>query len=95
MMEMMNCAVLNQQATRDYRMYQIWLANKNTIDEIITILIEHAILAKAKGRYPYEEWFAEKGMFLLQNLRQIHMEHCGAHYIKIKVPVDEYDGLYS
>jgi len=95
MMEMMNCAVLNQQASRDYRMYQIWLTNKNTIDEIITILIENAILSKTQSRYPYEEWFAEKGMFLLQNLRQIHIEHSGAKFIKIKAPVDEYDGLYS
>ena len=66
-----------------------------TIDEIITILIEHAILSKTQSRYPYEEWFAEKGMFLLQNLRQIHIEHSGALFIKIKAPVDEYDGLYN
>ena len=93
-MEMVNCAVLNKEATRDYRMYQVWLAEKNTIDEIIIILIEHAILAKANSRYPYEEWFAEKGMFLLQTLRQIHMEHSGSHYIKVKVK-DEYNGLYD
>ena len=108
MMEMLNCAVLNKEATRDYRMYQIWLSGTNTIDEIITILIEHAILAKIKDRYPYEEWFAEKGMFLLHNLRQIHTEHSGGHYIKLKinvprrtisrgsvVPHDDTNGLYD
>jgi len=97
MMEMINCGVLNQQATRNYRMYQIWLTGKNTIDEIINILIEHAILAKTRDRYPYEEWFAEKGIFLLQNLRQIHTEHSGDKFIKIKnnMKKDDYDGLYD
>jgi hypothetical protein len=97
MMEMMNCAILNKDATREYRMYQIWLTGTNMIDEIITILIEHAILAKTKDRYPYEEWFAEKGIFLLQNLRQIHTEHSGEKFIKIKINMkkDDYDGLYD
>ena len=43
MMEMINCAVLNQEATRNYRMYQIWLTGRNTIDEIINILAKKGV----------------------------------------------------
>ena len=79
MMEIMNCRVLNQAATRDYRMYQVWVLCENTIDEIIIILIEHGILAKIKDRYHYEEWFAEKAIFFLKNLPEIHTEHSMAY----------------
>jgi hypothetical protein len=95
-MEMVNCALLNQEATRNYRMYQIWLSDRSIIDEIITILIEHAILAKVKERYQYEEWFAERGMFILNNLREIHMEHSGDKFIKLKIKIKkDYNDLYD
>jgi hypothetical protein len=82
-MEMMNCAILNQEASRDYRMFQVWTFDKSDIDEIITILMENMILNKSYNRYDYEECFAEKAMFILNTLPQIHTEHSGVRWVKI------------
>lgn len=82
-MEMMNCAILNQEGSRDYRMFQVWTFDKSDVDEIITILMENMILNKCYNRYDYEEWFAEKAMFILNTLPQIHTEHSGVRWVKI------------
>lgn len=83
LMEIMNCSILNKEASRDYRMYQVWTFDKSDVDEIITILMENMILNKSYNRYDYEEWFAEKAMFILNTLPQIHTEHSGVRWVKI------------
>jgi hypothetical protein len=93
-MEMMNCAVLNQSASRDYRMYQIWTMEKSDIDYILIILMENIILSKCQDKYIYEEWLAEKSMFLLATVRQIHLEHT-RHQPVFQKLIDDSDGLYS
>jgi hypothetical protein len=45
------------------------------IDTIVTILREHCILKNCCDSYCYEEWFAQKIMWGLQNIGQIHSEH--------------------
>ena len=95
MMEMMNCAVLNQSATRNYRMYQILTHEKTDIDAILILLLEHYVLAKCHDKQVYEEWLAEKCMFLFASVRQLHMEHSGPVYQALKVEDDPYNGLYS
>jgi hypothetical protein len=75
MMEILNCAHLNQEASRDYRMYQVWTHCTSDIDEIIILLLENNILTRCHDKYIYEEWFAERAMILLESLPQIHMEH--------------------
>lgn len=96
MMEMMNCAVLNQTATRDYRMYQIWRNEKTDVESMLTLLLENSILAKCRDKQVYEEWFAEKSMFLLSTVRQIHLEHSRNVPVWTHPPIhDEYNGLYS
>lgn len=94
MMEMMNCAVLNQSATRDYRMFQIWSIDNPDIDYIMVLLIENCILAKCKDRFIYEEWFAEKFIMLLAQIRHIHLEHTRFQPVFQK-PADDYNGLYD
>ena len=83
MMEMINCAILNKEASRDYRMFQVMTFDKSDIDEIITILMENVILNKSYNRYDYEEWFAEKAMFILNTIPQIHTEHSGVRWVKV------------
>ena len=94
-MEMMNCAVLNQAQSRNYRLYQIWINRKSDLDEIIILLVENYILSNTKNRTTYEEWFAEKAIFLVQSLRQIHTEHSGGLFIKVKTAGDDTNGLYD
>ena len=77
MMEMVNCGVLNQMASRDYRMYQIMIIEPSDINSIILLLIENSILAKCQDKFMYEEWFAEKAIFIISTVRQIHLEHSG------------------
>ena len=74
---MMNCGVLNQKASRDYRMYQILIIEPSDINSIIILLIENSVLAKCQDKFIYEEWFAEKAMFIIGTVRQIHLEHSG------------------
>ena len=93
-MEMMNCAVLNQSATRDYRMYQIWSMDNSDIQYMVLLLVENCILAKCRNILTYEEWFAEKSMILLQMVRQIHLEHTRLQPVFQK-PADDYNGLYD
>lgn len=45
------------------------------IDTIVTILREHCILKNCCDSYCYEEWLAQKIMWGLQNIGQIHSEH--------------------
>ena len=105
-MEMINCAVLNQGASRDYRMYQIWTMEKSDIDYILILLMENSILTKCQDKYIYEEWLAEKSMFLLATVRQLHIEHSGHVWqaapmiapgigLRIRIPVDDTNGLYD
>lgn len=74
-MEMVNCAVLKQDAPRDYRLYQILSYRQPLIDEIIMNLMENSVLTKIRAKYDYEEWFAEKAIFICATLRQVHLEH--------------------
>lgn len=92
MMEMMNCAVLNQKASRDYRMYQIWANGNSDVHYIILLLVENSILAKCQNKFIYEEWFAEKAMALLSTIHQIHLEHSGPVQV---VEQQASDDLYS
>lgn len=46
-------------------------------DFILILLQEHMILSKCYDKYYYEQWLAQKFIFLLQNLKQIHREHGG------------------
>ena len=101
-MEMINCAVLRQDATREYRLYQILSYQQPVIDEIIMYLMEQCILTKTHDKYEYEEWFAEKVIFLCGTIKHIHNEHTeGLHrrlatkksLLTIRIPPTE-DDLY-
>lgn len=89
MMEMVNCGVLNQMASRDYRMYQIMIIEPSDINSIILLLIENSILAKCQDKFIYEEWFAEKAMFILGTIRQVHIDHSKHIYIEQKSDDDD------
>lgn len=78
-MEMINCGVLRQDATRDYRLFQILSYQQQLIDEIVIVFMENAVLTKTRLKYDYEEWFAEKVIFICATLRQIHQEHTDGH----------------
>jgi hypothetical protein len=50
---------------------------KPLFDIIVTLLQENVILRRCYDRYYYEQWLAQKFVYLLQNLKQIHKEHGG------------------
>jgi hypothetical protein len=101
-MEMINCGALRQDATRDYRLYQILSYQEPVIDEIIMYIMEYCILTKTHTKYDYEEWFAEKAIFLCGTMKQVHREHTEGlqrrvaitRSLKIRIPSDT-DGLYD
>ena len=74
-MEMLNCAVLNQHATRDYRMFQILEFKEPLIKELVEMAFECSILKGIKERYLYEEWFASKAIFLAAVIPELHKDH--------------------
>jgi hypothetical protein len=96
-MEMMNCASLNQGATRDYRMYQILCLDMSDLQYILTLIMEQCILAKCRDKHLYEEWLAQKIIGIVSIIRQVHIEHSEHELkaiLKITVP-DDYNGLYD
>jgi hypothetical protein len=75
MMEMLNYPVLKREASREYRLYQVWTYEKTDIDEIMDVLLEHGVLDKSRTLFQYQEWFAQKAMVILENIRDMHKEH--------------------
>jgi len=96
-MEMINCGVLNQSATRDYRLYQILRLDMSDLEYILTLIMEQCILAKCRDKLLYEEWLAQKVISIVSIIRQVHNEHSknDVKLILKMTVIDDYNGLYD
>ncbi len=69
---------LYSRCVRFYYKFQYDMKHKKPLfDIIVTLLQENMILRRCYDRYYYEQWLAQKFVYLLQNLKQIHKEHGG------------------
>jgi len=67
--------------------------------------MENGVITKSGSIYDYEDWFAQKFIFLLYYFPSVHQEHmpkplpvaapAAPLTIRITIAVEEYDDLYQ
>ena len=68
------------------------------LKQVLYTLMEHCVLAKTVFIDDYQEWFAQKFIFLLLHFPSVHHEHAPKPpplRIRITLAVEEYDDLYQ
>ena len=73
------------------------------LKECLYLAMENGVLTKSYSIYDYEDWFAQKFIFLLYYFPSVHQEHipkplpvaAAPLTIRITIAVEEYDDLYQ
>jgi hypothetical protein len=68
------------------------------LQQALYTAMEHCVLPKSMTMSDYEEWFAQKFIFLLLHFPSVHHEHAPKPpplRIRITLAVEEYDDLYQ